>query len=212
MEEFSKVLTSITWEHLLFVFSLVFIFVFRKPISLLIPKIRKIGKDGLTTDSTPETQLETKNTEAVQQLLDVVGQSIVIADLERRIEDDLKKRSLPISGDTNRVLIRHLAGTQLLLNLEQIHGLIFGSQIFLLKKLNEVTGQGRSIEFVNQHFDHVVKVYADNLGSWSREQYLEFLYNQQLIIKHDTQIHITNLGVEYLTWVARAGKSENRPL
>lgn len=212
MEEFSKVLTSITWEHLLFVFSLVFIFVFQKPISLLIPKIRKIGKDGLTTDSTPETQLETKNTEAVQQLLDVVGQSIVIADLERRIEDDLKKRSLPISGDTNRVLIRHLAGTQLLLNLEQIHGLIFGSQIFLLKKLNEVTGQGRSIEFVNQYFDHVVKAYADNLGSWSREQYLEFLYNQQLIIKHDAQIHITNLGVEYLTWVARAGKSENRPL
>ena len=212
MEELSKILTSITWEHLVFVFSLVFILVFRKPVSELIPKIKKIGKDGLSTESTPETQLEIKNTEAVQQLLDVIGQSIVISDLEKQIEDDLKIRSLPVSGDTNRILIRHLAGTRLLLNLEQIHGLIFGSQIFLLKKLNEVAGQGRNIEFIYQHIDHVLKLYSEDIGSWSREQYLEFLFSRQLIIKHDTQIHITNLGVEYLTWVARSGKSENRPL
>ena len=115
-------------------------------------------------------------------------------------------------GDTAKVLIRHLAGTQLLLSFEQIHNLIFGSQIFLLKKLNEVAGQGRPVAFVKGHIDHVKSIYPSAFGEWSYDQYLEFLYSRLLIVRHEYQIHITNNGVEYLTWVARNGRSENNSL
>jgi hypothetical protein len=104
-----------------------------------------------------------------------------------------------------------LAGTQLLLSFEQIHNLIFGSQIFLLKKLNEVAGQGRPWTFVTNHIDHVKTLYPE-LGDWSYDQYLGFMYGRLLIIRHGDQIHITNLGVEYLTWIARNGRRENNPL
>jgi len=85
--------------------------------------------------------------EAVQQLLDVIGSSVVIAEIEGRIKNELSERGLNTDGDTVKILIRHLAGTQILLSFEQIHSLIFGSQVFLLKKLNEVAGQGIQYKF-----------------------------------------------------------------
>lgn len=198
---------------MVFVFSIVFIIIFRAPISLLIPKIRKISKDGLSIEeSTPEAQLEDNNSEAVQELLNVVENTIVISDLENQICADLELKGLNASDDTSKVLVRHLAGTQLLLHLEQVHHLIFGSQIFLLKKLNEVVGQGRAMSYVATHIDHIKNSYPKELGEWSTEQYLEFLFGRNLVIRHGEQLHITNFGVEYLVWVARSGKREDNPL
>ena len=212
MDELHKNFDAITWEHMLFLFSIVFILVFRKPISILIPKIRTISKDGITTDTSPETQLEKSNSEAVQQLLDVVQNTIVISDLEDRIKNDLKTKGLIATDDASKILIRHLAGTQLLLNFEQIHQLIFGSQIFLLKKLNEVAGQGRHIEYLIGYVESVKKLYADTLTDWSKDKYLAFLFSRHLIIQHGEQVHITNLGVEYLVWIARSGKRDDNAL
>lgn len=207
-----EILNAITWHHLSFIFALAFIATFKQPLSELIRRTTKIGKDGLSAGPAPDAQREKFDPEAVQQLLDVIGNSIVIADIEGRVKTEMKERSLSIEGDAVKVLIRHLAGTQLLLSFEQIHNLIFGSQIFLLKKLNEVAGQGRPLSFVCSHIDHVKTLYTDALGEWSYDQYLLFMFDRMLIVRHGEQVHITNLGVEYLTWVARNGRSENNPL
>ena len=148
----------------------------------------------------------------VEKLLAVVGDSIVISELETKIINDMKDRNLSVDGDSIKVLVKHLAGTQLLLAFEQIHSLIFGSQIFLLKKLNESVGVGRPMTFVEQHINVVRNMFPENLSSWTDEQYLQFLYSKLLIIRNDEQLHITNLGVEYLTWLVRNGRSENKPL
>lgn len=207
-----ELLSAITWHHLVFIFALVFVALFRQPLSDLIRRITKIGKEGVTAGSAPEAQREKTDPEAVQQLLDVIGNSIVITDIEGRIKGELIAKGLAAEGDAAKVLIRHLAGTQLLLSFEQIHNLIFGSQIFLLKKLNEVAGQGRPMTFITNHIDHIQTLYQHQLGAWSYDQYLEFLFSRSLIVRHGDQLHITNLGVEYLTWVARNGRSENNPL
>ena len=212
MDTMTELLKVITWHHLAFIFALVFIVVFRLPLSELIRRTTKIGKEGLTASSAPEAQREKSGPEAVQQLLDVIGNSIVITDMEGRVKSELMEKGLNTDGDTIKVLIRHLSGTQILLSFEQIHNLIFGSQISLLKKLNEVAGQGRPSEFVIDHIDHVKTIYPNQLGGWSYDQYLGFMYSRLLIVRHGDQIHITNLGVEYLTWVARNGRSENNPL
>jgi hypothetical protein len=212
MSEFSELLKTITWEQMLFVFSIVFILVFRKPISEFIPKIKQITKDGLTTESTPESQLEKTNNSAVQELLNVVQNTIVISDLEIQIKNDLSAKNLCFETDTAKVLIRHLAATQLLLSFEQIHGLIFGTQIHLLRKLNEVTGNGRSVDYVEGFIDKAKELNPDAIGSWSYKQYLSFLFDRLLIVQHDKYIHISNLGVEYLIWIARAGKRDDNPI
>lgn len=151
--------------------------------------------------------------EAVDNLLAVVGDSIVIGELVSNINDELQSKGMNIEGDACRVLVKHLAGTQLLLNFEQIHNSIFGSQIFLLKKLNETVGAGRSEEYVFNHIDTVKKMFSDNLSEWTYDQYLAFLFSNILILKNEENVyHITNLGVEYLTWIARNGKRDDNPL
>ena len=212
MDTMQEILNTITWHHLAFIFALVFIVIFKQPLSELIRRTTKIGKEGLTAGPAPEAQREKSDPEAVQQLLDVIGNSIVITDIESRVRTELTNKGFNTDGNTVKILIRHLAGTQLLLSFEQIHNLIFGSQIFLLKKLNEVAGQGRPLAFVNDHIDHVKSIYPSELAEWTYDQYLDFLYSRLLIVRHGDQIHITNNGVEYLTWVARNGRSENNPL
>jgi hypothetical protein len=212
MDTMKELLNAITWHHLVFIFALVFIVIFRQPLSELIRRITKIGKEGLTAGSAPEAQREKSDPKAVQQLLDVIGNSIVITDIEDRVKSDLTEKGLNTEGDTVKILIRHLAGTKLLLTFEQVHNLIFGSQIFLLKKLNEIAGQGIPAAIVNAHIDNVRTTHPTQLGDWSYDQYLKFLYDRFLIVRHGDQIHITNMGVEYLTWVARSGRSENNPL
>ena len=208
MEELLK---AVSWQHLAFIFALFFIFTFRQPLSDLIRRVTSISKDGLTAGTPPEAQREHDH-ESAQQLLDIIGSSIVIEELENRIKSDLTAKNLSTEGSSVKVLTRHLAGTQLLLSFEQIHNFIFGSQIFLLKKLNEVTGQGRHISFVHEHINHIRRIYPGELQEWSNEEYLSFLTLRSLIIQHDEQVHITNLGVEYLTWIARNGRSEDKPL
>src|SRR5512139_1907634 len=90
----NELLSGITWQHLLFIFALVFIVLFRQPLSELIRRITKITKEGLTAGAAPEAQREKTDPEAVQQLLDVIGNSIVITDLESQIKKELIEEGL----------------------------------------------------------------------------------------------------------------------
>jgi hypothetical protein len=98
------------------------------------------------------------------------------------------------------------------LEFEQIQNLIFGSQIFLLKKLNEVTGQGQMVASVEAHFDHIQKRFNEAFADWSLGKYLDFLLARNLIVLQDGRYHITNLGKEYLVWMARNGRGESNAL
>jgi len=209
MEGFIK---ALGWPHFAFLFALICVLLFRKPLSGLISRVTAINKSGIKASQTPEAQREEKKKESVQQLLLAVGDTIVLRDIENRIKNDLQERSLETDGDTIKVLIKRLAGIILLLEFEQIHNMIFGSQILLLKKLNEVAGQGRSPAFVAAHFEHVQGLFPEQLGDWSLEQYLEFLIGRLLVTTKGNVFHITNLGVEYLTWMTRNGRTEDKPL
>jgi hypothetical protein len=206
------IIKALSWPHFVFIFALVFILVFRSQLAGLISRITSIDKTGVKTVPTPEAQREKKKSEAVQELLVSVGDSIVLRDVEGRIKAELNNRGLETEDDTVKVLIKYLAAAQILLGFEQIHNLIFGSQIYLLKKLNEVVGQGQKKEYVLGYFENIKELFKEQLGNWSFEQYMAFLLSWSLVTVDKENYHITNLGVEYLTWMARNGHSENRPL
>lgn len=207
-----EIIKAFGWPHFVFIFGLIFIFLFKGQIANLISRVTSIDKSGVKATSTPEAQREEKKSEAVQELLLVIGDSIVLRDIESRIKADLKEKQLDIEGDTVKVLIKHLAASKILLEFEQIQNLIFGSQIYLLKKLNEVAGQGQPKEFILSHFEHVREIFKEPLDNWTFEQYMAFLLDRSLVTIDGNTYHITNLGVEYLTWMARNGRSENKPL
>lgn len=212
MDSIGRVLDFLEWPHLAFLFALVFIILFRNAISGLIARITQVTRYGISTSPSRNTQSGTSpdSENAVQQLLDVVGNSAIINDIETGIMQALKDRKLSVDGDTERILIKHLAGTQLLLNLERIHGHIFGSQIRFLKSLNEQKVSGISLEFASAYFSQVQKMYPKEFSGWDVEKYLKYLYAESLITETDGQIHITNLGVEYLIWMVRNSRVENK--
>lgn len=209
MQEFIE---AIGWPHVTLVFAITFIIVFKKQFATLISRVTSIDKTGIKTEPIPEAQREKKKPEAVEELLLAIGDTIVLREVESHIKTELKERELEVEGDTVRVLIKHFAASKILLEFEQVHNLIFGSQIFLLKKMNETVGQGVGKDFIVTHYNHVKDMFKDQLAGWTLDQYLAFLIARLLITVKDERYHITNLGVEYLTWMARNGRSENRPL
>ncbi|MBI5888237.1 MAG: hypothetical protein HZB82_05950 [Deltaproteobacteria bacterium] len=203
-------MNDIGWPHVTLVFAAFFIIIFRKALNGLISRVTSIDKSGVKVAPTPEIQREEQKKEFVQELLLAAGDSVMIRDIEERIKTELTSKGLETNGDTVVVLIKHLAATQLFLKFEQTHSVIFGSQIFLLKKLNEVAGQGKPQEFIVAHFENTKKIYPATFEKWSLEQYLSFLFSWSLLTVKDNNYHITNLGVDYLTWIARYGKSEDK--
>lgn len=104
------------------------------------------------TEQPKNLQPKEINNDNVQELIDRIGNSIVITDLENNIKSELKEKNLDTEGETVRVLLRHLAGTQLILAFERVHSIIFGSQIYLLKELNKSIPEGIPEDEVFAHF------------------------------------------------------------
>ena len=71
----AELLKAITWIHVVFLLLL-----FKNQVSSLINRTRKIGKEGLSANPVPEKQQEKigTNSEAVQKLLNMVGDSQLI--------------------------------------------------------------------------------------------------------------------------------------
>jgi hypothetical protein len=164
-------------------------------------------------DTKQELQPKKDSNDNVQELIDRIGNSIVITELENQIKAELSEKGLKVQSETEKVLLRHLAGTQLLLEFERIHYLIFGSQIYLLRQLNSFAPNGVIEDEVIRHFDRIKQQFNESFKEWTAEEYLSFLYSKLLITKDEnSKIHLTNLGVEYLIWITRNGLREDKPL
>ena len=76
----AELLNATTWIHVVFLCAVFFKFLFKNQVSSLINRTRKIGEEGLSADPVPEKQQEKigTNSEAVQKLLNMVGDSQLI--------------------------------------------------------------------------------------------------------------------------------------
>lgn len=153
-----------------------------------------------------------KNKNDVELLLNRIGDSIVINDYEKLIIRDLKDKNLECESDTAKVLIKHLAGTQISLYFEIINQDIFSSQVELLRALNDSIPEGKPDEFVDGYVSEIISRNKEILGDWTTPDYLKFLYQKELIIQKDKRIAITNYGVEYLVWLVKSGRSRRNSL
>lgn len=160
----------------------------------------------------PNRQRKIDNEKNVQELLDRIGNSIVISSMEESIKKELNDRGLDINSETSTVLIRHLAGTQLLLGFERIHSLIFGSQLNLLRELNLIAPEGFTKQEIEDYFENVKDEFPNSFSGWDVKKYLIYLFSNILIVKNENKIHITNLGQEYLNWIEENNISDRKPL
>lgn len=160
----------------------------------------------------PKKQKNIDSEKVVRELLDRIGTSIVISDLESSIKNEIIQKGLEISTETETVLIRHLAGTQLLMEFLRIDKYIFGSQLNLLKELAEIQPEGYTKNEIEEYFESVKQSFPNSFNNWDVKKYLGFLFSSILITKNDEKIHLTNFGQEYIDWVAENRANDYRSL
>lgn len=223
----------LAWPITIIPIVIIFMWVFREPIARLVDRIKKVGKGGVECDDLTEKQIaDTKDPaqsplDAIQktgddqeisvaqngadELLATVPLTPCVQDNEKLVRDGLLARGLDETALAVKVLIRYLAVSVVLLDFEQVHNAIFGSQIQLLTSLNEVVGTGKAWKFIEGHFDDTKEQYPDYFEKWTADTYMKYLGGKGLIAyDNERRCHITEKGREYLGWIVKCSRGEKK--
>ena len=221
-----KSLGVLAWPVAILAFASLFILLFRQPISNFLGGMKDVDVLGVkATSSSPQQVAEQKQAVASeapveeqagppphQALLDEIDRSPLQTELAARVRTSLTERGMSTDGNTVEVLIQHLAASQIAREFESAYSLIFGSQIRLMKFLNESRPQGATPEQVAAYFQAVYAV-TPALHDWSQDDYLQFLKSRWLILTlEDGNYGLTVRGIEFLHWLIRHGRSEDKNL
>jgi hypothetical protein len=165
----------------------------------------------MTGATASQAQEPVNEQEEVRKLMDIATSPALLRQ-DEAIRKDLAGRGFDTTGSTVTVLIRHLATARVLLVAERIYRTIFGSQIFLLKLLNEAPGKTLPVERVKAHFDAVKEAFPKVFEGWKIDTYLNFLISWELIRRDGDTYAITEYGSEFLTWMVAMALPEKGKL
>ena len=187
-----------------------FMIFFRKNIRASIDRIKgvKYGRAEIQTESISQEPVDTtvSSTEKLMKALD----NPVLQEGEDLISETLRKASVKEGPEREKLLIRYLAATNLALTLERIDSVIWGSQIYILEHLN-VNRLGVLKDNIKTiYYDEAAEKWPPFFTNYSYDAYLGFLKNSNLVLEQDGCLLITILGVEFLQYLARIGKSGAR--
>ena len=187
-----------------------FMVFFHKNIRALMDRIKgiKYGSTELQTESPSQEPVDT-TASSTEKLMKALNNPI-IQEAEDFINETLTKADVKEGPEREKLLIRYLAASHLALALERINSAIWGSQIYILEHLN-VSRLGVSKEEIKTtYYDDAVKKWPPTFANYSYDAYLGFLKNSNLILEGNGNLLITKLGVEFLQYLARIGKSGAR--
>ncbi|WP_152031552.1 hypothetical protein [Pseudomonas putida] len=207
LENISETLWSgLGWPHAVLIMFFIVICSFKAELKSVIPRIKKVGADGFEVDSIPPTQSVEAPREPQKSppIADFPSASQVVADfLDREMEG---------IAETERAeyLRRDSIGWRVVCYFENTYSQIFGGQIQLLKLLNERGDTGLSMEDVSREWDGYKERFKPNLDGWALEPFLGFLSARHLVNNDGVKLTITPIGREFIVWMAKFGRSEQR--
>jgi hypothetical protein len=196
------------WPGTVILLGVIFMLLFRPQISEKLKHVKQVNRSGVTFTSPEEKGAIQVSARDVSDLFGS-NDSRLIIEMEDSIKSDLA--AIP-EQDKMDHLIRHLALAQIYRSFEQYYAIIFGSQISLLKKLNEALGRGRDSVFIKTHFQHVQELFAPDFDDWTVDTYMKYLFDCKLVTQQDNMFHITIRGIGFLVWLTKAGRGENKAL
>jgi hypothetical protein len=129
------------------------------------------------------------------------GTTDIVVEQISLVEAHLNRLRMPLgTEDTARVLVRHLAVTQLLYRAEALFRQIFGSQIATLRRLNESPGREADLR---PYYESARAESTAFYGDYSFESWLSFLVQQGCVLKREgpDEYHITIWGQRFLEFL-----------
>jgi hypothetical protein len=179
----------------------VILYVFRRPLKELIPRVRKASPTGIEIEAEKQIQLASKWTGELKQLPGF-QRTAAIASLETKLNSDLMDVHEEERLD---LLVHRLAIVQLTGIFERIYGAIYGSQIAGLRELAR-TGKVTMADAL-KYFDKA-KSDRPELSNVEFAAWLEFLRVFNLIKIESDTISITDLGRDFLLYLTQANLNE----
>lgn len=187
-----------------------FMVFFQKNIKALIDRIKgvKYGGTELQTENPSQEPVDTtvSSTEKLMKALD----NPVLQEGEDLISEALRKAGVKEGPEREKLLIRYLAANNFALTVERIDSAIWGSQICILEHLNVNRLGVLKDDIKTIYYDDAAEKWPPFYTNYSYDAYLGFLKNSNLVLEQDGYLLITMLGVEFLQYLARIGKSGAR--
>lgn len=200
-----RVIEILVWPAVVFVLGVTGLVMFRSQVRQFLGRTQSVGKGWLVA-SPPEQQLSTVQSDKVREFLDSFGGELLTAQ-EKSIRDDLSTRQVASPADTERILVRALAATQMALHFEQIHSVIWDGQIQLLETLNGLP-TGAELAAIGKVYDEEFRAKRPFYADIDFETYLAWLLEKTLVRIDDGRIGLTVAGRELLKWMIDNGKQK----
>lgn len=219
------------WENNPIVFAIIVVMVVAIPLTVLVVVCQKqIGELILRRFTSPDNSDRPKeNTQPTEQSLPDTKNNLkdvdeelhfdprlqmVLAEQEQNIWAGIKEKypkKYPEQRDDSLIkwLVKELTIIKVRADFEVLYGLIFGSQLRLLRKINE---RGSSVLYneIQAYFLEVQKEFPNFYKDDKTDNYLLFLLHNSLIIQQGESYDITIRGVEFLAWMSQVRKNEIR--
>ncbi len=186
----------------------IFFIIFRRSIAGLLGRTSEIGRKGLKTIPEQSQKLADTSKTSSEELMKAFD-SPILKKQEIIIHKDLETRGVTTSNDKVKVLIRHLAASQLFYGFELVDNVIWGSQIYILENLNGKR-QGVLKEELKIFYDEAEKNWPLAFSVYPYDAYLGFLNNLGVITEENEYLLITSFGVEFLGYLTKTGRSNAR--
>jgi hypothetical protein len=217
---------ELNWPAVGLVLGLTVLVMFRAPLTRLLERTEKV-KDWLVAPKQPsvpapaDQNLPTHDAAADQKALEGLTEgfnSQVLLLQEESIREDLKKHGLSAESASEKVLLRHLAGTQVALHFEKAYANIYRSQLDALRWLNAQT-EGVTAAKLRPFFDQAVKAWPLIYQTTDFRSWLGFLAARGLITESAESVaagdqadpfglEITVLGREFLGFLVNGGRTD----
>lgn len=193
----------LAWPGVMLITALVALFLFRAPLAALIHRTKSVGKTGLETyEAQPAQPGDEKK--AIEEFFKTFDNPLIL-ESEDLIQKDLKQRKIESPSDRERVLIRSLASTNIILHFERVHSLIWASQLALLRFLN-ARDDGADVSHAIGFYEMGKKEFPAWYESYPIDRWLGFLESTNLIARHDSRIFISVGGREFLKYLIAVGR------
>lgn len=201
----TDLLKSVAWP----VAAIVIAALFRSDLRTLLLRLRRAGPSGVEFDSSAQRRsaqnISAANPEGLEALPGI-ERTVAMTVVEKKLRNDLKAFDSDKHLD---VALSALARSRLDTHFALVYNTIFGSQIVALKLLHQRNGNVSMKEAI-EYFDDV-KSKNDVFLDWSFDQYTNFLKLGFLIEEREGKILLTDIGVEFLSFLHRYRLSENKP-
>ncbi|MFH0883651.1 MAG: hypothetical protein V2A56_11740 [bacterium] len=200
----------LNWPFVVLVLSISFMILFKKQIERLITRVKSFTKNGFEMQGLEKEQVD--NTKQSLKYLERSLKSQLLRETEDNIRKEMTEAGYKNLDDCHDLLIQRLAVAQMAYVFEVAYNSIFGSQIRVLKMLNENRIDGMTKEQLTNYYEIVKNASNGFLDDYNLDNYLGYLFMYGFLGTKDSRYFITVRGAEFLSWMAALGKSENKPI